>query len=90
MNLPIIGCSCSTALRFKIRQPNAMLEELRSKFTLAYEMSGIAARVIEREKGLKVTEDEGTSRLLVRRVSRGRQSWSAASPPYCHVGTGPS
>ena len=45
-------------LRFKIRQPNAMLEELRTKFPLAYEMSGIAARVIEREKGLKVTEDE--------------------------------
>ena len=45
-------------LRFKIRQPNAILEELRTKFPLAYEMSGIAAGVIEREQGLKVTEDE--------------------------------
>ena len=45
-------------LRFKIRQPNAILEELRTRFPLAYEMSGIAARVIEREEGLKVTEDE--------------------------------
>ena len=45
-------------LRFKIRQPNSMLEELRTKFPLAYEMSGIAARVIEREEGLKVNEDE--------------------------------
>ena len=45
-------------LRFKIRQPNSMLEELRTKFPLAYEMSGIAARVIEREEGLRVTEDE--------------------------------
>ena len=45
-------------LRFKIRQPNAMLEELRTKFPLAYEMSGIAARVIEREEGLVVNSDE--------------------------------
>ncbi|MGX8688646.1 MAG: BglG family transcription antiterminator, partial [bacterium] len=45
-------------LRFKIRQPNAILEELRAKFPLAYEMSGIAARVIEEEQGLKVNQDE--------------------------------
>lgn len=45
-------------LRFKIRQPNVMLEELRTKFPLAYEMSGIAARVIEREEGLEVNTDE--------------------------------
>ena len=34
-----------------------MLEELRTKFPLAYEMSGIAARVIEREEGLEVNTD---------------------------------
>ena len=45
-------------LRFKIQQPNAILEELKVKFPLAYEMSGIAARVIERENGLRVTQDE--------------------------------
>ena len=45
-------------LRFKIRQPNVMLEELRTKFPLAYEMSGIAARVIKREEGLEVNADE--------------------------------
>ena len=45
-------------LRFKIVQPNAILEELKTKFPLAYEMSGIAAKVIERENGLKVTRDE--------------------------------
>ena len=39
-------------------QPNAILEELKTKFPLAYEMSGIAAKVIERENGLKVTQDE--------------------------------
>ena len=45
-------------LRFNIRQPNVMLEELRTKFPLAYEMSGIAARVIEQEEGLEVNTDE--------------------------------
>ncbi len=45
-------------LRFKIHQPNVLLSELRTKFPLAYEMSGIAARVIEREENLTVTEDE--------------------------------
>jgi lichenan operon transcriptional antiterminator len=45
-------------LRFKIRQPNAILEELKAKFPLAYELSGIAARVIEEEQGLKVNQDE--------------------------------
>ena len=45
-------------LRFKIHQPNAILDELRTKFPLAYEMSGIAARVIEQEQGLHVNQDE--------------------------------
>lgn len=45
-------------LRFRIHQPNAMLAELRNKYPLAYEMSGVAARVIEREEHLTVTEDE--------------------------------
>lgn len=45
-------------LRFKIHQPNSILEELKAKFPLAYEMSGIAARVIEEENGLKVNQDE--------------------------------
>ena len=45
-------------LRFKIHQPNAILEELKAKFPLAFEMSGIAARVIEEEQGLRVNQDE--------------------------------
>ena len=45
-------------LRFNIHQPNAILEELKNKFPLAYEMSGIAARVIEKEQGLRVNQDE--------------------------------
>ena len=45
-------------LRFKIHQPNAILEELKTKFPLAYEMSGIAARVIEKEQGMSVNQDE--------------------------------
>ena len=45
-------------LRFNIHQPNAILEELKTKFPLAYEISGIAARVIEKEYGLSVNQDE--------------------------------
>ena len=45
-------------LRFKIRQPNDLLKELQTKYPLAYELSGIAARVIEQEQGLAVTLDE--------------------------------
>lgn len=45
-------------LRFHVRLNNAMLDELREKYPLAYQMAGIASRVISREYGLEVTEDE--------------------------------
>lgn len=45
-------------LRFHVRQQNVMIDDLKQKYPLAYEMSGIAADVIEREKNLKVNEDE--------------------------------
>lgn len=45
-------------LRFGVRLANPMLDDLRSKYPLAYEMAGIAAAVIGREYNLKVSEDE--------------------------------
>lgn len=45
-------------LRFHVKQQNVMIDDLKQKYPLAYEMSGIAADVIEREKNLKVNEDE--------------------------------
>lgn len=45
-------------LRFGVRLTNPMLDDLREKYPLAYQMAGIAARVVGREYGLKVTEDE--------------------------------
>lgn len=45
-------------LRFHVRLKSAMLTELREKYPLAWRMAGIAARVVETEYGLEVTEDE--------------------------------
>ena len=45
-------------LRFGVRLVNPMLDDLREKYPLAYQMAGIAARVIGKEYRLTVTEDE--------------------------------
>lgn len=45
-------------LRFRVRLKNPMLDELREKYPLAYQMAGIASRVIGRKYGLTVSEDE--------------------------------
>lgn len=45
-------------LRFGVRLANPMLDDLKSKYPLAYEMAGIAASVIGREYRLTVSEDE--------------------------------
>ncbi len=45
-------------LRFGVRLANPMLDDLKDKYPLAYEMAGIAADVIGREYSLEVSEDE--------------------------------
>lgn len=45
-------------LRFHVTQHNVMIDDLKQKYPLAYEMSGIASDVIRREKNLEVNEDE--------------------------------
>ena len=45
-------------LRFGIKLPNPMLEDIREKYPLAYQMAGVAGKVISKEYGLKTTEDE--------------------------------
>lgn len=45
-------------LRFGVRLANPMLDDLKSKYPLAYQMAGIAASVIGREYNLTVSEDE--------------------------------
>ncbi|MDO4175101.1 MAG: PRD domain-containing protein [Eubacteriales bacterium] len=45
-------------LRFHVALKNPMLDDLREKYPLAYQMAGIAARVIQQEYNLVVTEDE--------------------------------
>ncbi|MCD8355840.1 MAG: BglG family transcription antiterminator [Clostridia bacterium] len=45
-------------LRFHVPLKNPMLEDLREKYPLAYQMAGIAARVVNEEHNLTVTEDE--------------------------------
>lgn len=45
-------------LRFHVPLKNPMLDDLREKYPLAYNMAGIAARVIQEECQLTVTEDE--------------------------------
>lgn len=45
-------------LRYGIKLVNPMLEDLKSKYPLAYQMAGIAAGIIEDEYGVAVSEDE--------------------------------
>lgn len=45
-------------LRYGIRLVNPMLEDLKSKYPLAYQMAGVAASIIEAEYGVTVTDDE--------------------------------
>ncbi len=45
-------------LRFRVRLQNPMLDELRGKYPLAWQMAGVAAKVVRQTYGLEVTEDE--------------------------------
>ncbi len=45
-------------LRFGIKLPNPMREDIREKYPLAFQMAGIAGRVISKEYDLTITEDE--------------------------------
>lgn len=45
-------------LRFHVPLKNPMLEDLREKYPLAYRMAGTAAKVVEEEYKLTVSEDE--------------------------------
>lgn len=45
-------------LRFRVRLKSPMVEEMHEKYPLAWRMASVAARVIQRECGLEVTEDE--------------------------------
>lgn len=45
-------------LRFHVRLKSAVLAELLEKYPLAWQMAGIAARVIREAYGVEVTEDE--------------------------------
>ena len=45
-------------LRFHVRLKNPMLDELRGKYPLAWQMAGVAAGVVRDSCGLEVTEEE--------------------------------
>ena len=45
-------------LRFHVRLKSDVLAELREKYPLAWQMAGVAARVIYQQCGVEVTEDE--------------------------------
>lgn len=45
-------------LRFRVRLKSPMVAEMREKYPLAWRMASVAARVIRKECGLEVTEDE--------------------------------
>ena len=45
-------------LRFRVRLKSPMVTEMREKYPLAWQMASIAARVVQEECGLTVTEDE--------------------------------
>lgn len=45
-------------LRFRVRLKSPMVAEMREKYPLAWRMASVAARVIQRECSLEVTEDE--------------------------------
>lgn len=45
-------------LRFGVHLVNPLLDDLKEKYPLAYEMAGVATRVIAKEYGMTVNEDE--------------------------------
>ena len=45
-------------MRFGIKLPNPMREDIREKYPLAFEMAGVACKVIASEYNLTITEDE--------------------------------
>lgn len=45
-------------LRFHVQLKNPMLDELKEKYPLAWQIAGVAARVVHTVYGLEVTEDE--------------------------------
>lgn len=45
-------------LRFGVHLVNPLLDDLKEKYPLAYEMAGVATKVIAREYGMTVNEDE--------------------------------
>jgi len=45
-------------LRFGVHLVNPLLDDLREKYPLAYEMAGVATKVIAKEYGMTVNEDE--------------------------------
>lgn len=45
-------------MRFGIKLPNPMAEDMIEKYPLAFQVAGIASDVVSREYGLKVTRDE--------------------------------
>jgi len=45
-------------LRYHVQLKSPMTAELKEKYPLAWRMAGIAARVIQKEQGVAVTEDE--------------------------------
>lgn len=45
-------------MRFNVKLQNSIADELREKYPLAYQVAGIAARVIGQECGFEVSEDE--------------------------------
>ncbi|MCQ2508126.1 MAG: PRD domain-containing protein [Dorea sp.] len=45
-------------LSFHVKLQNPMMEDLKEKYPLAYQLAGIASKVIEKEYNLIVTEDE--------------------------------
>ncbi len=45
-------------LRFRVKVENPMLQDLKEKYPLAYQMAGIASRVIEEEYHIPIPEEE--------------------------------
>lgn len=45
-------------LRFGVHLVNPLLDDLKEKYPLAYEMAGVATKVISKEYGMAVNEDE--------------------------------
>lgn len=45
-------------LKYGIKLSNPLLEDLKQKYPLAYQMAGVAARIVKRDYGLEVSEAE--------------------------------